>query len=166
MPGSRRRSSASAALEPRSSRSADPAYPALLREIHDPPIVLYVWGHLDDPHAIGIVGTRNPSHYAAECAKKLAYQLAYAGLTVVSGLARGIDTAAHQAALAAKGRTVAVLGSGLDALYPPENRELAERISEPGCGHLRIPDDNRSGPANFSDAQPDHQRPFSGFARC
>ena len=81
---------------------ADSAYPALLREIHDPPIVLYVWGNLSDPHAIGIVGTRNPSHYAAECAKKLAYQLAYAGLTVVSGLARGIDTAAHQAALAAR----------------------------------------------------------------
>ena len=112
---------------------ADPAYPALLREIHDPPIVLYVWGHLGDPHAIGIVGTRNPSHYAAECAKKLAYQLAYAGLTVVSGLARGIDTAAHRAALAAKGRTVAVLGSGLDALYPPENRELAEKISGAGA---------------------------------
>jgi DNA processing protein len=112
---------------------ADPAYPALLREIHDPPIVLYVWGTLGNPHAVGIVGTRNPSHYAAECAKKLAYQLAYAGLTVVSGLARGIDTAAHRAALAAKGRTVAVLGSGLDALYPPENRELAERISESGA---------------------------------
>jgi DNA processing protein len=105
----------------------------LLREIHDPPIVLYVWGHLSDPHAIGIVGTRSPSHYAAECAKKLAYQLAYAGLTVVSGLARGIDTAAHRAALAAKGRTIAVLGSGLDALYPPENRELAEKISEAGA---------------------------------
>jgi DNA processing protein len=112
---------------------ADPAYPTLLREIHDPPIVLYVWGKLAAPHAIGIVGTRNPSHYAAECAKKLAYQLAYAGLTVISGLARGIDTAAHRAALAAKGRTVAVLGSGLDALYPPENRELAERISEVGA---------------------------------
>ena len=112
---------------------ADPSYPALLREIHDPPIVLYVRGDLGDPHAIGIVGTRNPSHYAAECAKKLAYQLAYAGLTVVSGLARGIDTAAHQAALAAKGRTVAVLGSGLAALYPPENRELAEKISKAGA---------------------------------
>jgi DNA processing protein len=112
---------------------ADPSYPELLKEIHDPPIVLYVWGELRDPHAIGIVGTRKPSHYAAECAKKLAYQLAYAGLTVVSGLARGVDTAAHQAALAAKGRTIAVLGSGLGALYPPENRELGERISVSGA---------------------------------
>ena len=74
--------------------------------------------HLRDCHAIGIVGTRKPSHYAAECAKKLAYQLAYSGLTVASGLARGIDTAAHQAALAARGRTIAVLGSGLDATLP------------------------------------------------
>ncbi|HET7238178.1 MAG TPA: DNA-processing protein DprA [Terrimicrobiaceae bacterium] len=118
---------------------ADPAYPTLLKEIHDPPIVLYVWGELRDPHAIGIVGTRKPSHYAAECTKKLAYQLAYAGITVVSGLARGVDTAAHQAALAAKGRTIAVLGSGLEALYPPENRELAERISGSGAVVTEFP---------------------------
>jgi DNA processing protein len=118
---------------------ADPSYPALLREIHDPPMVLYVWGELRDSHVIGIVGTRKPSHYAAECTKKLAYQLAYAGLTVASGLARGIDTAAHQAALAAKGRTIAVLGSGLGALYPPENRELAERISGSGAVITEFP---------------------------
>jgi DNA processing protein len=117
----------------------DPAYPALLKEIHDPPIVLYIWGELRDPHAIGIVGTRKPSHYAAECAKKLAYQLAYAGLTVASGLARGIDTAAHQAALAAKGRTIAVLGSGLGELYPPENRQLAEKISSSGAVITEFP---------------------------
>src|SRR6266850_6971615 len=92
----------------------EPSYPALLKQIHDPPMVLYVWGALRDSHAIGIVGTRKPSHYAAECAKKLAYQLAYSGVTIASGLARGIDTAAHQAALAARGRTIAVLGSGLD----------------------------------------------------
>jgi len=106
-------------------------YPALLREIHDPPIVLYVWGELreSDCHAIGVVGTRKPSHYAAECAKKLSYQLASAGVTVVSGLARGIDTAAHQGALAAKGRTIAVIGSGLCSIYPPENGALAERIA-------------------------------------
>lgn len=109
--------------------SAD--YPPLLREIHDPPTVLYVWGRLTDRdrHGIGVVGPRKPSHYAVECAKKLSYQLAYAGLTVFSGLARGIDTAAHQGALAAKGRTVAVLGSGLGHLYPPQNRELAEKIA-------------------------------------
>lgn len=110
----------------------DPAYPAGLAEIHDPPIVLYVRGELPAGPAIGVVGTRKPSLYATECAKKLSYQLAYAGLAVVSGLARGIDTAAHQAALAAKGRTIAVLGSGMEHLYPPENAELAERIAADG----------------------------------
>jgi DNA processing protein len=111
---------------------ADPEYPPLLAEIHDPPIVLYVRGELPRTTAIGVVGTRKPSHYALECAKKLSYQLAYAGLTVVSGLARGIDTAAHQAALAARGKTIAVLGSGLARLYPPENAELADRIAADG----------------------------------
>ncbi len=110
-------------------------YPALLRDIYDPPIVLYVWGDLQDRdrHAIGVVGTRKPSHYAGECAKKMAYQLAYAGVTVVSGLARGVDTAAHQGALAAKGRTIAVIGSGLLSIYPAENLPLAEKISGSGA---------------------------------
>ena len=105
-------------------------YPKSLREIHAPPIVLYVWGKLEqrDQHALGIIGARRTTHYGSESAKKLAYQLAYAGLTVISGLARGIDTAAHQGALAAKGRTIAVIGSGLSKLYPPENRGLAEKI--------------------------------------
>jgi DNA processing protein len=107
-----------------------PSYPKSLREIHAPPIVLYVWGELleRDHHALGIIGARRTTHYGTESAKKLAYQLAYAGLTVISGLARGIDTAAHQGALAAKGRTIAVIGSGLSKLYPPENRGLAEKI--------------------------------------
>src|SRR5204862_6812403 len=107
-----------------------PSYPKSLREIHAPPIVLYVWGELEerDHHAIGIIGARRTTHYGTESAKKLAYQLAYAGLTVVSGLARGIDTAAHQGALAAKGRTIAIIGSGLSKLYPPENVGLAEKI--------------------------------------
>lgn len=107
-----------------------PEYPRALRETHSPPIVLYVWGKLEerDQHAIGIVGSRRTTHYGAEAAKKLSYQLAYAGLTIVSGLARGIDTAAHQGALAAKGRTIAVIGSGLTNLYPPENAALAEKI--------------------------------------
>jgi DNA processing protein len=109
-----------------------PSYPKSLREIHAPPIVLYLWGELNerDHHAIGIIGARHTTHYGTESAKKLAYQLAYAGLTVISGLARGIDTAAHQGALAAKGRTVAVIGSGLSKLYPPENRGLAEKIRD------------------------------------
>ncbi|HEV2995190.1 MAG TPA: DNA-processing protein DprA [Chthoniobacterales bacterium] len=107
-----------------------PSYPKPLREIHAPPIVLYVWGELQnrDHHAIGIIGARRTTHYGMESAKKLAYQIAYAGLTVISGLARGIDTAAHQGALAAKGRTIAVIGSGLSKLYPPENQALADKI--------------------------------------
>jgi DNA processing protein len=110
-------------------------YPRDLREIYNPPIVLYIWGKLieRDHHAISVVGSRKTSHYGLDCAKKLSYQLAYAGLTVVSGLARGIDTAAHQGALAAKGRTIAVMGSGLMDLYPPENRGLAEKIAESGA---------------------------------
>lgn len=114
---------------------ADAGYPSLLREIHDPPTVLYVLGDLldRDRYAIGVIGTRKPSHYAADCTKKLSYQLAHSGVTVVSGLARGVDTAAHQAALAAKGRTIAVLGSGLMELYPPENKALAEKISTSGA---------------------------------
>jgi len=109
-----------------------PSYPKSLREIHAPPIVLYIWGELQerDHHAIGIIGARRTTHYGTESAKKLAYQLAYAGLTVISGLARGIDTAAHQGALAAKGRTIAVIGSGLSKLYPPENRGLADKIRD------------------------------------
>jgi DNA processing protein len=114
-----------------------PSYPKPLREIHAPPIVLYVLGELEDrdQHAIGIIGARRTTHYGTESAKKLAYQLAYAGLTVISGLARGIDTAAHQGALAAKGRTIAVIGSGLAKLYPPENAALAEKIR---CGNGAI----------------------------
>lgn len=112
-----------------------PEYPRMLREISNPPIVLYIWGELTDrdQHAIGVVGSRQTSHYGLECAKKLSYQLAYAGLTVISGLARGIDTAAHQGALAAQGRTVAVIGSGLMDLYPPENQALAEKITSSGA---------------------------------
>ena len=119
----------------------DADYPALLREIHDPPTVLYVWGKLEprDHHAIGIVGSRRTSHYGLECAKKISYQIAYAGLTVVSGLARGIDTASHQGALAAKGRTIAVLGTGLNHLYPIENQALAEKIVSAGAVVTEFP---------------------------
>ncbi len=113
----------------------DDEYPASLREIHDPPIVLYVLGKIEDRdrNAVAVVGSRRATHYAAECAKKLSFQMAYAGLTIVSGLARGIDTAAHTGALAAKGRTIAVIGAGLAHIYPPENSALAERISSSGA---------------------------------
>lgn len=112
-----------------------PDYPRELHQIYNPPIVLYVWGTLTqrDHRAISVVGSRKTSHYGLECAKKLSYQIAYAGLTVVSGLARGIDTAAHQAALAAEGRTIAVIGSGFMDLYPQENLGLAEKIAESGA---------------------------------
>ncbi len=112
-------------------------YPRLLRQIHDPPIVLYVWGELQerDGHGFGIVGSRQASHYGSECAKKFAYQLAFSGLTIYSGLARGIDTAAHLGAMAAKGRTIGVMGGGLSEVYPAENFDLARKIVE-GNGAL------------------------------
>ena len=112
-------------------------YPAPLRTIHDPPIVLYVWGEMTprDGQGVGVVGSRKTSFYGTETAKKLSYQLAYAGFTIISGLARGIDTAAHQGALAAKGRTIGILGCGLSQIYPPENYALAERIAD---GHGAI----------------------------
>ena len=112
-----------------------PEYPAALRTINNPPIVLYVWGDIlpRDAHAVSVVGSRTATHYGIETTKKLSFQLAFAGYTVVSGLARGIDTAAHQGALAAKGRTIAVIGSGLSELYPPENRMLAGKIAASGA---------------------------------
>ncbi len=111
---------------------ADDTFPAALREAYDAPILLYIWGHLTprDRHAIAIVGSRRATHYGRQATKKLGYQLAAAGFTIVSGLARGIDTAAHEAGLAAPdGRTIAVIGSGLGKLYPPENLPLAEKIA-------------------------------------
>ena len=136
-----------------------PQYPKSLREIHSPPIVLYVWGEVQerDQHAIGIIGSRRTTHYGTESAKKLSYQLAYAGLTVISGLARGIDTAAHQGALAAKGRTIAMIGSGLSRLYPPENAALAEKIRN-GNGAIL---------SEFSmEIEPDRQRMEPGDSDC
>src|SRR5471032_2802565 len=111
--------------------SSDENYPALLREIYDPPIVLYVKGELTakDKNSVAMVGSRQTTHYGIETARKLAYQLAYTGVTVVSGGARGIDTAAHQGALSAKGRTIAVLGTGINLVFPTENAELFERIT-------------------------------------
>lgn len=119
----------------------DEPYPKLLREIYDPPIVLYVRGNLtaQDQQGIALVGTRHTSHYGLESARKLAYQLAYVGMTVVSGGARGVDTAAHQGALSAKGRTIAVLGTGINLIFPAENVELFERIAANGAVITQFP---------------------------
>ena len=111
------------------------SYPTALLEIPDPPPVLFVKGDLlpQDDLAIAIVGTRHATHYGRQQAQHLAASLARAGVTIVSGLARGIDTEAHQAALDAGGRTVAVLGSGLLNVYPAENQTLAEQITRSGA---------------------------------
>lgn len=111
----------------------DEAFPAPLREAYDAPVLLYVWGKVEprDRHAIGVVGTRRATIYGKNSTKKLAFQLADAGHTILSGLARGIDTTAHEAALAASGgRTVAVIGSGLAKIFPAENLGLAEKIAD------------------------------------
>lgn len=125
---------------------SDEEYPASLREIYDPPLVLYVKGALTpkDKNAVAMVGSRQTTHYGIETARKLAYQLAYVGVTVVSGGARGIDTAAHQGALAAKGRTVCILGTGLSIVFPPENKDLFDRIAENGAVISQFPF-NRNG---------------------
>lgn len=111
---------------------SDDLWPAPLRHLPDAPVLLYVWGELTpaDHHTFAMVGSRKITHYGRSCAQKFSFQLAHAGFTIISGLARGVDTAAHEGALAAKGRTVAVLGSGLGQLYPPENMGLAERIAD------------------------------------
>lgn len=119
----------------------DSEYPPLLREIYDPPMVLYVKGTLQpgDRNGVALVGSRLTTPYGQDIARKLAYQLAFTGVTVVSGGARGIDTAAHQGALSAQGRTIAVLGTGINRVFPPENAELYERIAGNGAVITQFP---------------------------
>ena len=114
---------------------SDDAYPRMLREIHDPPGVLFLRGDLkaEDALAIGIVGTRHGTQYGLRQAERLSGSLARAGLTVVSGLARGIDAAAHRGALAAGGRTLAVLASGVLSIYPGEHDKLAAEVAAQGA---------------------------------
>jgi len=113
----------------------DEGYPKNLKHIYDAPPVLYVKGKIlkQDEAAIALVGARRATHYGITITQKLSAQLARLGITVVSGLARGIDSESHKAALKNKGRTIAVLGSGLNRIYPPENKDLAEKISENGA---------------------------------
>ncbi len=141
----------------------DEEYPEALRQIHDPPLALYVRGKLlpGDRHAIAVVGTRRATHYGMDCARKLSYQLGKAGVCVLSGLALGIDTAAHEGALRAGGRTVAVIGSGFDHIYPDENRSLAERIAERGAVLSEFPFARKPDKATF----PMRNRIVSGMSK-
>lgn len=138
------------------------AYPALLKQLVDAPPVLFVKGELtpSDEWAVALVGTRKPTAYGREAARLLATELARNGVTVVSGLARGIDGIAHQAALDAGGRTLAVLGSGLDEIYPQEHRALAERIAANGALLSDYPLGTRPEATNF----PPRNRIISGLS--
>ena len=113
----------------------DEEYPARLKEIYDLPPLIYVKGSLlpDDERSVAVVGTRNPTHYGHQVTERLVGDIANSGVTIVSGLARGIDGVAHRTALEAGQRTVAVLGSGLDIIYPREHTNLSERIAENGA---------------------------------
>ena len=140
----------------------DQHYPPSLREIPDPPQVLYHRGELrpDDGLAVAIVGTRHASSYGLQCAEQLAQGLARRGVTVVSGLARGIDAAAHRGALAAGGRTIAVIAGGLLEVTPPENLELASQITHAGCLVSEMPPRTPPGPGAF----PRRNRLVSGLS--
>jgi DNA processing protein len=131
--------------------SRDPVYPRLLREIGDPPIGLYQKGNYNLSHpCVAIVGSRRTTLYGQAVAKKLGAELARLGFCVVSGLARGIDTAAHEGALSVGGKTVAVLGTGIDLIYPPENLELYRRIEEHGAILSEFPFGRRADRQSFA----------------
>ena len=140
----------------------DNTYPKNLKEIYDPPLCLYVKGALSsaDTLALAIVGSRRASFYGLSCAEKFAYALAQYGITVVSGLARGVDTHAHTGALKAQGRTLAVLGSGLNSLYPQENTKLAEKIAVCGAVVSEFPLNTEPFARNF----PRRNRVISGLS--
>jgi DNA processing protein len=142
----------------------DESYPRYLREIDQPPPVLYLLGGFipDDDWAVAIVGTRRVTAYGRQVAEEVAATLARSGVTVVSGLARGIDAVAHQAALNAGGRTLAVLGSGVDCIYPPEHRKLAERIAAQGA----LVSDYAPGTPPEASNFPPRNRIISGLARA
>lgn len=124
-----------ASLGARIITPVDAEYPEPLKAIHGPPLALYVLGTLEpkDRHGVAIVGTRHATHYGLTVADRLAYQLGRVGFAVVSGMARGIDTAAHKGALKGGGRTLAVLGGAIDQMYPAENEELAREIANHGA---------------------------------
>jgi DNA processing protein len=128
----------------------DDDYPALLREIYDPPVLLYTRGKLiRDELAVAIVGSRRVSPYGVEISEALSYSLAGKGITIISGMARGVDSWSHRGALEAGGRTIAVLGCGVDVVYPPENAELMKRIEKDGAVISEYPPGMQPLPMNF-----------------
>jgi DNA processing protein len=142
----------------------DADYPASLRAIADPPLVLWVAGRMEifNVPAVAIVGSRAASPAGLDAAERLGHDLAAAGLAVSSGLARGCDAAAHRGALAVKGRTIAVLGCGADVVYPPEHRDLYERICDEGAVVAELPPGTPPLPMHF----PLRNRIISGLSRA
>jgi len=140
----------------------DDCYPRLLKEMASPPLVLFVRGELrpEDEQALALVGTRRPTAYGKDVARQLSGELASHGVTIVSGLARGIDRIAHEAALEAGGRTIAVLGNGLDVVYPPEHAPLADRIAGQGALVTEFPPGEQPLAKNF----PVRNRLISGLS--
>jgi DNA processing protein len=140
----------------------DPRYPQRLREIYDPPILLFARGKVEllVSIAVGVVGTRRPTPYGIAVAERLSADLAHAAVTIVSGMARGIDTSAHKGTLAAGGDTVAVLGCGVDIVYPAENRKLYSEIAAKGLIVSEFPMGSTAFPQNF----PIRNRIISGLS--
>jgi DNA processing protein len=141
----------------------DPAYPLLLREIHNPPMVLFVKGReipLEQTF-VGLVGSRNPTHYGLKTAERISMALAKRGAGVVSGLARGIDASAHIGCLRAEGFTIGVLGTGIDVVYPKSNGKLFDQMVEEGVVLSEFPMGTAPEPRNF----PIRNRVISGLAR-
>ncbi len=141
---------------------SDPRYPPLLREIFDPPVLLFTRGRIELLQSImlGVVGTRRPTPYGLAVSERLSADLAHAGLTIVSGMARGIDSAAHKGALAAGGDTVAVFGCGVDIVYPSENRKLVNELAAKGLIVSEFPMGATAFPQNF----PIRNRIISGMS--
>ncbi len=142
---------------------SDPEYPSRLKEIYDPPVILFVKGSVEvlAQPGIAMVGTRHPTPYGSGMAERLSTDLASRGLVIISGLARGVDTASHRGAVAAKGKTVAVLGTGIDVMYPRENTRLAEQIVALGGALItEFPVGTSPTPQNF----PIRNRIISGMS--
>ncbi len=129
----------------------DPEYPQSLLQIYDPPVILYVRGDVDvlNSPSLSIVGTRRPTVYGSQMAERMGRDLASRGLTIISGLARGIDAIAHQGATAVGGRAVGVLGTGIDVCYPKENKKLYEKVLERGAIISEFPTGCHPAPENF-----------------